>query len=67
MIRKPVDTTGFVAPVVNGRAASPTPFIRERHGNSDGSFGALIPIRERVFRRLFMEKNFMVNTQHQKV
>ncbi|OWY98217.1 hypothetical protein PHMEG_00031067 [Phytophthora megakarya] len=38
MLRKPVDTTCFVAPVVNGSAASLTPFMRERHGNSDGSF-----------------------------
>ncbi|KAK1944355.1 Cleavage and polyadenylation specificity factor subunit 1 [Phytophthora citrophthora] len=65
MFRKRVDTPGSVAPVVNGRAAAAPSFYVNVMGNSEGGVGALIPISERVFRRLFTLQNVMVNTLHQ--
>eukprot|EP00644_Phytophthora_capsici_P011981 jgi/Phyca11/505264/fgenesh2_kg.PHYCAscaffold_12_\ len=65
MFRKRVDAPGSVAPVVNGRAAAPPSFYVNVMGNSEGGVGALIPISERVFRRLFTLQNVMVNTLHQ--
>ncbi|KAL3662112.1 hypothetical protein V7S43_012913 [Phytophthora oleae] len=65
MFRKRVDAPGSVAPAVNGRAAAPPSFYVNVMGNSEGGVGALIPISERVFRRLFTLQNVMVNTLHQ--
>ncbi|KAJ8542479.1 hypothetical protein ON010_g12334 [Phytophthora cinnamomi] len=63
MFRKRVDGPGHVAPAANGRgpSAPPSCYVNVM-GNSEGGVGALIPVGERVFRRLFTLQNVMVNT-----
>ncbi|GMF24765.1 unnamed protein product [Phytophthora lilii] len=63
MFRKRVDGPGQAAPAANGRGPSAPPsFYVNVMGNSEGGVGALIPVGERVFRRLFTLQNVMVNT-----
>ncbi|POM60135.1 putative cleavage and polyadenylation specificity factor CPSF, partial [Phytophthora palmivora] len=65
MFRKRVDSPGSIAPAANGHAAPPPSCYVNVMGNSEGGVGALIPVGERVFRRLFTLQNVMVNTLHQ--
>jgi len=62
MFRKRVDAPGAVAPASNGRGPPAPSFYVNVMGNSEGGVGALIPVAERVFRRLFTLQNVMVNT-----
>ncbi|RLN50754.1 hypothetical protein BBJ29_006996 [Phytophthora kernoviae] len=65
MFRKRVDAVGPPAPTANGangRASAPPSFYVNILGNSEGGVNALIPVGERVFRRLFTLQNVMVNT-----
>ncbi|KAG2522982.1 hypothetical protein JM18_003736 [Phytophthora kernoviae] len=65
MFRKRVDAVGPPAPTTNGangRASAPPSFYVNILGNSEGGVNALIPVGERVFRRLFTLQNVMVNT-----
>ncbi|KAE8890671.1 hypothetical protein PF005_g25654 [Phytophthora fragariae] len=64
VFRKRVDGPGHAAPAVNNGRGPPAPpsFYVNVLGNSEGGVGALIPVGERVFRRLFTLQNVMVNT-----
>lgn len=59
MFRKQVEAAGAPA---NGRASAPSSCYVNVMGSSEGGVGALIPVGERVFRRLFTLQNVMVNT-----
>ncbi|KAG3146504.1 hypothetical protein PI124_g10107 [Phytophthora idaei] len=62
MFRKRVDAPGSVVPATNGRNAAPQSYYVNVMGTSEGGVGALVPVGERVFRRLFTLQNVMVNT-----
>ncbi|KAL4102467.1 hypothetical protein PRIC1_006212 [Phytophthora ramorum] len=62
MFRKRVDAHGPVVPATNGRPSALPSFYVNVMGSSEGGVGALIPVSERVFRRLFTLQNVMVNT-----
>ncbi|RLN10385.1 hypothetical protein BBJ28_00017564 [Nothophytophthora sp. Chile5] len=61
MFRKRVDTGGQMVHT-NGRASAPPGYYVNVLGNSEGGVGALVPVGERVFRRLFTLQNVMINT-----
>ncbi|KAF4028982.1 CPSF A subunit region [Phytophthora infestans] len=62
MFRKRVDASGSVVSATNGRNAAPLSNYVNVMGTSEGGVGALVPVGERVFRRLFTLQNVMVNT-----
>ena len=62
MFRKRVDGTSAVVPATRGRTAAPPSCYVNIMGTSEGGVGALIPVSERAFRRLFTLQNVMVNT-----
>ncbi|CAI5719515.1 unnamed protein product [Peronospora effusa] len=62
MFRKRVDALSSIVPATKGRAIAPPSCYVNVMGNSEGGVGALIPVSERVFRRLFTLQNVMVNT-----
>ncbi|CAH0478085.1 unnamed protein product [Peronospora belbahrii] len=61
MFRKRVDASSTVS-ATNGRVTTPPSCYVNIMGNSEGGVGALIPVSERVFRRLFTLQNVMINT-----